>query len=104
MIRRSQLLPATLALLLPAAASYALLLGDAGNGEWVHADKCAGCHVSQFGGDGTSVYTRENRKVNTIEGLMGQVEACNQATSAGLTPEQVDDVVAYLATEHYRFE
>lgn len=62
------------------------------------------CHVDQFGGDGSSVMTRDPRIVNSIEGLMGQVARCNAMTSAGLDSDQEDDLVAYLNETWYHFE
>ncbi|KAA3623698.1 MAG: cytochrome c [Proteobacteria bacterium] len=85
----------------PAAAL--LLAGDADSGASVHAEKCMSCHISNFGGDGAGVYTRNNRIVNTIEGLMGQVDRCNAMTQADLSPDQVDDLVAYLNEQFYKF-
>lgn len=80
-----------------------LLMGDAEEGAPIHEEKCVSCHVSNFGGDGSAVYTRENRVVNSIEGLMGQVDRCNSMTQANLSGEDVDDLVAYLNDRYYRF-
>jgi cytochrome c len=67
--------------LLPAAA-WALQPGDAARGKSVHEAKCAACHVSKVGGNGSGIYTRADRKVKTVEGLMKQVETCNSMTKA----------------------
>lgn len=92
------------ALMLYAQSAAALLLaGDADRGVAVHERQCVACHVSRFGGDGSGVYTRENRMVSTIEGLMGQVERCNAMTRAGLADDEIDDLVAYLNETYYRF-
>ena len=92
---------ALLAVSIPAAA---LLPGEAEDGKPLHDNFCTACHVSRFGDDGNSVYTRDTRRVQSIEGLMGQVAFCNQQTSAGLNEHEVDDIIAYLNETFYRFE
>ncbi len=86
---------------IPAAA---LLLGEAEDGKPLHDNFCSACHVSGFGGDGNSIYTRDTRRVQSIEGLMEQVVFCNQQTSAGLNEHEVDDIIAYLNETFYGFE
>jgi len=100
---RSAAIAAMLALAAAPPAVALLLLGDAERGAAIHEERCVACHVSNFGGDGSGVYRREGRIVNSIEGLMGQVERCNQMTNANLDSDQVDDLVAYLNEHHYRF-
>ncbi len=87
----------------PLPALSLLLAGEAEEGAPVHESRCLGCHQANFGGDGSSVYTREDRRVNSIEGLMGQVERCNRMTDANLDADQIDDLVAYLNETYYRF-
>ena len=86
---------------IPAAA---LLPGEAEDGKPLHDNFCSACHVNMFGGDGSSIYTRDTRRVQSIEGLMGQVAFCNQQTSAGLNEHEVDDIIAYLNEAFYGFE
>ena len=86
---------------IPAAA---LLLGEAEDRKPLHDNFCSACHVNMFGGDGSSIYTRDTRRVQSIEGLMGQVAFCNQQTSAGLNEHEVDDIIAYLNETFYGFE
>lgn len=85
-----------LAAMLPLPAS-ALLLGDAESGAKLHAANCRGCHD-------TSVYTRHDRRIRTIEGLIGQVNFCNRQLDKKLTRDQVNDIVKYLNDSYYRFE
>ena len=94
----------TVALTIMSANAHALLLGDAANGRVVHDDKCTACHQAQFGGDGAQVYTRSNRGVKTIEGLLGRVEFCNKQTGAALSEDQINDVTKYLNDAFYKFE
>ncbi len=86
------------------AAQSAMLLGDAGHGEQLYNAKCAGCHVSQFGGDGSGVFTRKDHHITTIEGLTGKVNNCNAMTHAGLSDDDINDVIKYLDEAFYKFE
>src|SRR5438552_2416273 len=81
----------------PALADTALLPGDAGRGKSLHAANCVSCHDSK-------VYTRKDRRVRTLGGLIGQVEGCNTQLQKALSKAQVDDLIAYLNETYYRFE
>lgn len=96
-------LSAMIAVLIP-VASWALLPGDALRGKDIHDAKCVACHVAKFSGDGSSIYTRADRKTKTVEGLMKRVEVCNQMTNAGLTDGQQADLVKYLSEKYYKFQ
>lgn len=89
---------------LAATAQTALLPGDVANGGKLYQAKCQACHVSLAGGDGSKLHTRENRKVKTVEGLIGQVKACNSQLDAGLNATQINDIVAFLNERYYRFK
>jgi mono/diheme cytochrome c family protein len=78
------------------------LIGDAQRGKALYANQCVACHVSLVGGDGTALHTRPNRRVQTPEGLIKQVNACNHQLNAGLNAKQVDDLVAYLTQSFYK--
>ena len=78
--------------------------GEAEDGGPLHDQFCLGCHVSMFGGDGSTIYLRTERRVNSIEGLMGQVAFCNEQIKVGLNEYEIDDIVAYLNESYYRFE
>ena len=82
----------------------ALLAGEAEDGGPLHDQFCLGCHVSMFGGDGSTIYLRSERRVNSIEGLMGQVAFCNEQINVGLNEYEIDDIVAYLNESYYQFE
>jgi hypothetical protein len=80
-----------------AAADTALLPGNAAAGKKVHAANCVGCHDDK-------VYTRKPRRVNSVGGLIGQVQFCNQQLQKGLSKDQLNDLVAYLNETYYKFE
>lgn len=82
--------------ILPATAPAALLPGDAGRGQALHERQCTACH------DGR-VYTRANRTVKSVEGLMGRVKLCNQQLGTKLERDQLNDLVKYLDEAFYKF-
>ena len=93
----------SIAVLFPVAVS-ALFPGDPQNGYPLHELKCSGCHVALFGSDGSKLYTRADRRVQTVEGLMGMFTFCNDQAGAGLHEFSLDDIVAYLHDSFDRFE
>ncbi|HAU42290.1 MAG TPA: hypothetical protein DCW50_09615 [Gammaproteobacteria bacterium] len=95
---------ATLVLLVVSLPVLALLAGEAEDGGPLHDQFCLGCHVSMFGGDGSAIYLRSERRVNSIEGLMGQVAFCNEQINVDLNEYEIDDIVAYLNESYYQFE
>lgn len=88
------------ALLLAAGATRA---GDAARGKQLHDQYCIDCHSGMVGGDGTLLYKRKNRRVNSFEALLKQIDRCDQSLGLKWFPEDVADVAAYLNREFYKF-
>lgn len=86
-----------LLLLATATAEAALLAGDAGRGQALHAKQCVACH-------GNEVYTRPNRRVKSVEGLIGQVNGCVRQIGLQLDRDQINDLVKYLDESFYKFK
>lgn len=61
-----------------------------------HEKTCTSCH-------GTDVYTRENRKVTSYEGLARQVRRCEAALGLRWFDEEIDAMTAFLNHGFYRF-
>lgn len=78
--------------------------GDAKKGKALADKQCVSCHVQMFGGDGSGVYTRAERKVKTDKQLAARVSACNANTNAGWFPEDELNVAAYLNKAYYHFK
>jgi len=78
--------------------------GDVNKGKALSEKQCVACHVSMFKGDGSSVYTRADRKVKTATQLAARVSGCNANTGAGWFPEDEVDVSAYLNKTYYKFK
>lgn len=66
--------------------------------------KCNACHVSLVGGDGNRVFTRPERKVRDAQALAKMVRFCVDRTGAGIFPEDIEHVAAYLNQQFYEFK
>jgi mono/diheme cytochrome c family protein len=69
--------------------------GDAARGEKVH-ETCLQCH-------GTEVYQPPERKIATPEALRKEVARWGDYYNPALTEQEVEDLVAYLVRDFYRF-
>ena len=54
------------------------------------------CHQAE-------IYTRENRKIKTLEQLKKQVQQCELVNELAWFEEEVDDVTFYLNATYYLF-
>lgn len=77
-------------LIMPAVAA------DIENGDDLHFENCTGCHDE-------TVYTRENRNVQSMERLGLQVRFCKDSLELSWFDEDVDDVVEFLNQNYYHF-
>jgi len=73
-------------------------------GKTLHDKQCTSCHIGQFGGDGSKMYTRSPRKVNDLKSLKQRVAGCSAQTGAKWLPDEEEAVVAYLAKQYYKFK
>jgi len=76
---------------------------DIKDGKIKHDAKCTACHVSQFGKDGSGIYTRKNRKMTSYSMLTQRVKACNVNTKSGFSDGDVTNVIEYLNSAYYKF-
>lgn len=77
---------------------------DAAAGKALHEKNCTSCHASSYGGDGSAIYTREYRKVNTSKGLVAQVRNCNTNLGLKWFEDEELNTAAYLNQTYYKFE
>lgn len=80
--------------------SFALNLD---NGEKLHTAECKACHVGMSGGEGELLYTRKNRRVNSLTALEQQVRRCESNLELKWFEDDISDVVHYLNTHYYKF-
>jgi mono/diheme cytochrome c family protein len=96
---------AAICAILPALAqSDAYPFGDPKLGRKVLEAKCSGCHVARFGGDGSRVFTRSERKASSPQSLLSWVQRCNANAKVELNGEEEESIAAYLNDAYYKFK
>lgn len=79
------------------ASVYAEEKVSIAHGEELHNDKCMGCHT-------TEVYTREDRRVKTLQALSNQVNNCMKGPAKAEWSEiETSSVIQYLNQKFYKF-
>ena len=80
-----------------AVSAHAAVPGDCAEGKRLHDANCTGCHDS-------SVYSRKDHKVRSLDGLKKQVENCTHMAQKEFSPAERQDIVKYLNDRFYRFQ
>jgi cytochrome c2 len=93
-----------LALIATPALATPFAKGDAAAGKALHEKKCAACHAGRFGGDGSKIYTRADRRIKSASGLAQQITTCNSMLGNELFPEDEANLGAYLNKTYYKFK
>ena len=88
----------------PALAATPFANGNAAAGKTLHESKCAACHAGRFGGDGSKIYTRADRRIKNAAGLAQQITVCNSMLGNELFPEDEANLGAYLNQTYYKFK
>lgn len=70
----------------------------------LHQKACVACHARMYGGDGSTMYTRDGRMLSNRLELLQRVAACNAQMNAGWFPEDEANVAAWLNKLYYRFD
>ena len=74
------------------------------HGKELHDKSCTSCHIRMQGGDGSTLYTRSNRRVNSLNALEAQVRRCESNLELKWFDEDVMSVSEYLNTEYYKLQ
>lgn len=77
---------------------------DVKRGRILHNENCIQCHAAMYGGDGSTIYLREERRIDSLQALNMQVKRCKNSLGLPWPEDQIDDLIAYLNTTFYRFE
>lgn len=77
---------------------------DVSAGKALVEKNCISCHASSYGGDGSEIYTRPFRKVESAKALVAQVRACNTNLGLKWFDDEEFNVAAYLNKNYYQFD
>ncbi len=89
--------------LLSLTSVIALQTTYAQDGASLHSSNCVACHAAMTGGDGSVLYTRDDRNVKSLDALSKQVKRCQSSLELNWTNDQVNSVRQYLNTSYYHF-
>lgn len=88
---------ASLLILLTPSAYAASLPGDSAEGKRLLEANCMECHQ-------TDVFTRKDRKVQSLDALQAQVTGCTHMATKEFSESERQDLVKYLNDEFYHFD
>jgi len=77
---------------------------DIQHGKKLHDQNCIHCHASIVGGNGTAIYTRPDRHIDSLAALNKQVHRCKNSLGVSWPEDQIQDVVTYLNQTFYHFK
>jgi mono/diheme cytochrome c family protein len=87
------------------AAAAPFADGAAAAGKKLFDDnKCNRCHIGKVGGDGSTIFTRPTRIVHNPQQLIDRMIYCSGAVGMTLTPQNEQDLGAYLNQTYYKFK
>jgi len=77
---------------------------DLKRGKQLLEENCIKCHADMVGGDGSKIYTRADRRIDSLAALNKQVHRCKTSLGVSWPEDQIADVVAYLNKTYYKFK
>lgn len=93
-----------LALLAGTAQAQPFAKGDPKIGEALVKENCISCHAAKYGGDGSGIYTREDRIVNSPSELVARIRTCNTMLGTKWFEDEELNVASYLNKDYYKFD
>ena len=78
-------------------------LAHAEEGATLHAENCIACHAAMTGGEGSVLYTREDRVVKSLDALTKQVNRCQSSLGLDWSNEKITAVQKFLNATFYKF-
>jgi len=88
----------------PANADTPFANGDPSIGKKMVEKNCISCHAAKYGADGSAIYTREDRKVNSSSQLLAQIRNCNTMLGLKWFEDEELHVARYLNQTYYKFD
>ena len=92
---KSILCVSLLILLMPSAYA-AELPGDSADGKRLHDANCMGCHD-------TSIYTRKDHLIRSLDALKGQLGDCSHMAKKEFSAIEAENIIKYLNDQFYQF-
>lgn len=74
-----------------------VLAGDSAQGKKLLDANCVKCH-------NTSVYTRPDRQIKSLDALNERIVACTHAAQVTLTDDERKSIAQYLNEQFYKFK
>ena len=90
------ILGVSLLILLMPSAYAASLPGDSDDGKRLHDANCMGCHD-------TSIFTRKDRLVQSLDALKKQLAICTHMAKKEFSASETQDLLKYLNDQFYHF-
>ena len=90
------ILGVSLLIMLMPSAYAASLPGDSADGKRLHDANCMGCHD-------TSVFTRKDRLVQSLDALKKQLASCTHMSKKEFSASETQDLLKYLNDQFYHF-
>ena len=82
--------------LLMSSTYAAAMPGDSAAGKLLHDANCMGCH-------NTSVYTRRNHRVQSLDALKKQLNDCSHIAKKEFSAIETQNIIKYLNDHFYHF-
>ena len=86
----------SLLIVLMSSAFAASLQGDSTDGKHLYDANCTGC-------DATSVFTRKDRVVQSLDTLKKQLAGCTHMAKEEFSASETQDLLKYLNDQFYHF-
>ena len=90
------ILGVSLSILLMPSAYAAALPGDSADGKRLHDANCMGCHD-------TSIHTRKDRIVESLDALKKRLGDCSHMAGKEFSATETQDIIKYLNDQFYQF-
>ena len=103
-VSKKMALQRTILMVLLAGNSLFVQAGDVQRGKVLHDENCTKCHISLVGGDGSGIYVREDRRIESYSALYKQVKRCKTSLGVPWPEHQIEDVITYLNSTFYKFK
>ena len=94
-MKHAGVIAAAIALIAGFSCTPAVAAGDPVRGAALH-EACLGCH-------GTELYVPPKAKVKTLSALRKEVDRWNDRYNPKFSKQEIEDLVAYLNRDFYRF-